>query len=88
MERIAWSKPIIHQKVLSWLEFASTAMLIVQAAGSCPAFGALVSNLQLVNDGSSTPPGDRLDISLLFLPGDEGLVLELRAFYRQPGDAR
>jgi len=47
--------------------------------------GAVAANIGLVNDGSSKPPGDRLDISLLFMPGEEELTLEVRAYYREVG---
>ena len=47
--------------------------------------GAVVADMRLVSDGSAKPPGDRLDVSVLFLPGDEELTLEVRAFYRDPG---
>lgn len=45
-----------------------------------------MADVRLVSDGSAKPPGDRLDVAVIFLPGDGELTLEVRAFYRNPGD--
>lgn len=44
--------------------------------------------LELVTDGSVDPPGDRIDVKVLLLPGDEDVALETRAFVKLEGQDR
>ncbi len=41
---------------------------------------AILTRLNLVTDGSADPPGDRLEVTILFLPGEEELAVDLRVF--------
>lgn len=43
---------------------------------------AVLLKLDVVADGSAAPPGDRIDVRVLLLPGDEGMSLETRAFVK------
>jgi esterase/lipase superfamily enzyme len=54
--------------------------LIVAVAVASPARAASFRDLKLVLDGSSAPPGDVLELSVLFYPDDAALTLEVRAY--------
>lgn len=61
-------------------------VLTVLLAVHGSARAAALLKLEVVPDGSLAPPGDRIDASLLFLPGDEAIAFEVRAFVK-PGGA-
>jgi esterase/lipase superfamily enzyme len=56
---------------MAWLVIAMTPAL---------ALAATPLRLQLTPDGSAIPPGDLLEIEVLFFPGETELTLEVRAF--------
>src|SRR5436190_1765838 len=62
---------MIRSLLSSWL------LLFCLAA---PAGATLVKQLELVPDGSAFPPGDRLDLTVYFFPGEEEVVVEVRPF--------
>lgn len=53
---------------------------IVLLAVTATSNGAVLTRLELVTDGSSKPPGDRLDVTVLFFPGEDEITIDLRAF--------
>lgn len=58
--------------------------LLVLGAAAWVEAASLVK-LNVVPDGSTQPPGDRLDVSVLCFPGEDEVVLEARAFVRLQG---
>jgi esterase/lipase superfamily enzyme len=67
-----------------WLLGMVLGMFLVGFPGS-KVEGALVAQLQLVNDGSANPPGDRLDLAVILLPDEGQVTLEVRGFVRSSG---
>jgi esterase/lipase superfamily enzyme len=59
------------------LLIASSAVLLFAGVH---AEAAILADLQLVVDGSADPPGDRLNISVYLLPGEEQIELQVRGY--------
>lgn len=55
-------------------------IVVLSMVSSMPAWSATLTRFELVIDGSTNPPGDRLDITVLFAPGQRELVLETQVF--------
>src|SRR4051812_8339478 len=62
--------------------------LAVVLSGPATARSATLLKAQLVPDGSTQPPGDRLDVTVLLLPGEDEIDLETRAFAKLEGQGR
>lgn len=59
------------------------AALLLGPQGAVQAASLL--KLDLVADGARRPPGDRIDVSVLFFPGEDRVTLETRAFVKLEG---
>jgi hypothetical protein len=61
-----------------------TAKTLFAAAillGSCPpVLAASITNIDLKTDGNAEPPGDVLDVAVVFSPSEDSLQLEVKAF--------
>lgn len=60
--------------------FLCFALWMGIALSAANAAAATVTFFDAVADGSARPPGDRVDLQVLFLPGETEVVLELRAY--------
>ena len=58
----------------------AVAVFLVSFLMPLNATGAHLANLQLVPDGSATPPGDKVLITVLLEAGEKRLELEVRPF--------
>src|SRR5688572_9979378 len=70
---------------LPWFLGLALALVLF---GRAPVEAATLLSLELVPDGSTQPPGDRIDASVLLLPGEDEVTLEARAFARLEGQDR
>ncbi len=57
---------------------AAALLIGIQTNGEA---GAILK-LDLIADGSTQPPGDVVNVSVLLFPGEQMITLELRAFTR------
>jgi esterase/lipase superfamily enzyme len=71
----------IAGKGLLWVVVASVV------ASPCWAWAATLVSFNVVADGSVDPPGDRIDVAVLFDPGEDEVVLETRAYALLQGSA-
>jgi esterase/lipase superfamily enzyme len=55
--------------------WAATLLWLVATADA-----TTITSVRLVPDGSSDPPGDRLDVSLLLAPNEQEAICEIRAY--------
>lgn len=60
-------------------------IVLVWAALGSQSRGAAVTKMNLVTDGSSAPPGDRIDLEVFFFPGEDQVTIEVRAFAQLQG---
>jgi esterase/lipase superfamily enzyme len=69
------------------LRAAIVCVMVAVAVVGQPCGAATLLNVNVVPDGSVDPPGDRIDVTVLFDPGEDELALETRAYVRLQGSA-
>lgn len=60
--------------------FLTVAVLVVAFGLGFSAFSVSLLKMNLVPDGAPNPPGDLLEIKVLFLPGEADINIEIRPF--------